>query len=72
MLPATPTSVRARISADIVYRLWVNGQLVSRGPADPGNDYSPRTRWSHQWLYDVHDLTTAERAEIPGKDGGRS
>jgi hypothetical protein len=57
MLPATPTSVRARISADIVYRLWINGQLVSRGPADPGNDYSPRTRWWHQWLYDVHDLT---------------
>src|ERR1017187_1463889 len=57
MLPATPTSVRARISADIVYRLWVNGQLVSRGPADPGNDYSPRTRWWHQWLYDVHNLT---------------
>src|ERR1017187_9136619 len=72
MLPATPTSVRAGITPDIVYRLWVNGQLVSLGPADPGNDYSPRTRWSHQWLYDVHDLTTAERAEIPGKDGGRS
>ena len=56
-LPAAPKSVRARISADIVYRLWINGQLVSRGPADPGNDFSPRTRWSHQWLYDVRDLT---------------
>jgi hypothetical protein len=56
-LPAAPKAVRARISADIVYRLWINGQLVSRGPADPGNDYSPRTRWSHQWLYDVRDLT---------------
>jgi len=56
-LPESPRSVRARISADIVYRLWVNGQLVSRGPDDPGNDYSPRTRWSHQWLYDVRDLT---------------
>ena len=57
ILPAAPQAVRARISADVVYRLWVNGQLVSRGPADPGNDYSPRTRWSHQWLYDVRDLT---------------
>ena len=56
-LPAAPKAVRARISADIVYRLWINGQLVSRGPADPGNDYSPPTRWSHQWLYDVRDLT---------------
>jgi len=56
-LPAAPKAVRVRISADIVYRLWINGQLVSRGPADPGNDYSPPTRWSHQWLYDVRDLT---------------
>jgi hypothetical protein len=57
ILPSAPQAVHARISADIVYRLWVNGRLVARGPADPGNDYSPRTRWSHQWLYDVRDLT---------------
>ena len=31
--------------------------MVSRGPADPGNDFAPRDRWSHQWLYDVRDLT---------------
>ncbi len=52
-----PVSVQARISADSVYRLWVNGKLVSRGPADPGNDYDPRSRWSHRWLYDCRDLT---------------
>ena len=55
-LPAPPRAVRARVSADIIYRLWVNGRLAARGPADPGNDYAPRSRWSHQWLYDVVDL----------------
>jgi len=56
-LPTAPQSVQARVSADQVYRLWINGRLVSRGPADPGNDIDPRFGWSHRWLYDVRDLT---------------
>ena len=43
-------SAVAMVSADRAYRLWVNGVLVSRGPDDPGRDYSPHERWSKQWL----------------------
>lgn len=56
-LSDAPQSVQARVSADRVYRLWINGKLVSRGPADPGNDIDPRFGWSHRWLYDCRDLT---------------
>jgi len=56
-LSAAPQSVEARVSADQVYRLWINGKLVSRGPADPGNDIDPRFGWSHRWLYDCRNLT---------------
>jgi hypothetical protein len=56
-LAGAPQSVQARISADAVYRLWINGQLVSRGPADHGNDITAQPRWSHRWLYDARDLT---------------
>jgi hypothetical protein len=50
------TSAYAKVSADRVYRLWVNGRLVSRGPADPGNDIILWTHWSHRWLYNQVDL----------------
>lgn len=56
-LASAPRKVTAKISADVIYRLYVNGVLVSRGPDDPGRDYDPPSRWSHQWLYDVRDLT---------------
>ena len=49
-------SAYAKVSADRVYRLWVNGYLVSRGPADPGNDIIMSTHWSHRWLYNQVDL----------------
>jgi len=57
-LPASAhvTSAYAKVSADRVYRLWVNGHLVSRGPADPGNDIILWTHWSHRWLYNRVDL----------------
>ena len=50
------TSAYAKVSADQIYRLWVNGRLVSRGPDDPGNDVIGPGRWSHQWLYNRLDL----------------
>ena len=46
----------AKVSADRAYRLWVNGRLVSRGPADPGSDEWLFTHWSHQWRYNHVDL----------------
>jgi len=53
---AQVTSAIAKATADKVYRLWVNGHLVSRGPADPGTDEYLFTHWSHQWLYDHVDI----------------
>jgi hypothetical protein len=58
-------SALAKVSADKVYRIWVNGHLVSRGPADPGNDIILSTHWSHQWLYSQVDLA-------PCLHGGRN
>ena len=34
-----PKTLLAWVSADRHYRLFVNGHLVARGPADPGEDY---------------------------------
>lgn len=55
-LQSAPTLVRAWLSADVFYRLYVNGQLVSRGPADIGRDYDRGERGA-RWLYDARDLT---------------
>jgi hypothetical protein len=53
---AEVTSALAKVTADKSYRLWVNGRLVSRGPADPGHDEWLFSHWSHQWLYNTVDL----------------
>jgi len=61
-LPDQPQQVTARISADVCFRLYVNGIMVARGPDDIGSDipvivkdrYAISTR---QWLYVVRDLT---------------
>ena len=45
-----------KVTADRSYRLWVNGRLVSHGPADPGNDEYLFTHWSHQWLYNLVEI----------------
>jgi len=51
----TPKRVRTWIAADVRYRMWVNGVLASRGPADVGRDYdSPPCG---PWFEDVRDLT---------------
>jgi hypothetical protein len=46
-----------------MYRLYVNGKLVARGPADIGKDYDRESR-GPQWLYDYHDLTGSLRAGV--------
>ena len=56
VLSADPVQVSAWLSADVFYRLYVNGRLVSRGPADIGRDYD-RAEQGPQWLYDYRDLT---------------
>lgn len=50
-----PTQIRAWIAADVRYRMWVNGKLASRGPADVGRDYDSGP--CGPWFEDVRDLT---------------
>ncbi len=54
-LASRPVRPVAFLSADISYRLWVNGQLAARGPADMGMDYN-RTP-TGKWFYDICDLS---------------
>jgi len=54
-LAAAPQSVRAWLTADAKYRLYINGRLVSRGPVDQGRDYFGGG--THHWFYDCRDLT---------------
>jgi alpha-L-rhamnosidase len=55
-LAEAPQNVRAWLTADMKYRLYVNGRLVSRGPVDIGRDYQGGN--THRWFYDCRDLTT--------------
>ena len=55
-LDTMPNKIPAWISADMKYRLWINGKLVSRGPADIGRDYAGGS--THRWFYDYRDLAT--------------
>jgi alpha-L-rhamnosidase len=52
-----PKAARFWISADVFYRLYVNGKLVSRGPADMGRDYDREDR-APRWMYDGRDAST--------------
>ena len=54
-LDAAPSKATAWLTADKKYRLWINGRLASRGPADHGRDQNPRG--TERWFYDVRDLT---------------
>ena len=44
-----------RITAECSYRLYVNDQIVARGPADVGRDYDIGP--TGPWLYDVVDVS---------------
>ncbi len=54
-LSATPTQSMILASADVSYRLWINGTLVSRGPADTGRDYD--TGAPGPWFDDQRDVS---------------
>jgi len=56
VLPEAPSCVAARVSADCRYRLYVNGTLVGRGPAEVGGDYG-NIEAPNWWFYDTYDLT---------------
>lgn len=55
-LANAPQSVKAWLTADMKYRLYINGRLASRGPVDIGRDYQGGD--THRWFYDFRDLTT--------------
>ena len=54
-LAAAPRQVKAWLTADVKYRLYINGRLVSRGPVDMGRDYAGGE--TRRWFYDYRDLT---------------
>ena len=57
VLTQTPQDVKAWLTADTKYRLYINGRLVSRGPVDIGRDYQGDGS-THCWFYDYRDLTS--------------
>ena len=54
-LTESPRQVNAWLTADVKYRLYINGRLVSRGPVDMGCDYAGGE--TRRWFYDYRDLT---------------
>lgn len=55
VLAGAPQQVKAWLTADTKYQLYINGRLVSRGPVDIGRDYQGGN--THRWFYDFRDLT---------------
>ena len=55
-LENSPKLVRSWITAEVRYRMWINGKLAARGPADIGRDYDSGP--CGPWLKDVRDLTS--------------
>jgi alpha-L-rhamnosidase len=55
LLEDGPRLVRAWLTAETRYRVWINGSLAARGPADIGRDYDSGP--AGPWLEDVRDLT---------------
>ncbi len=55
VLTEAPTKVAAWLTADMKYRLYINGRLVARGPVDMGRDYQGGS--TERWFYDYRDLT---------------
>ena len=54
-LTHSPKGGQIFASADVRYRLWVNGRLVARGPADTGRDYD--TGAPGPWFDDARDIS---------------
>jgi len=53
-LDTAPGQAEAYVTAGTTYRLYVNGILADRGPADRGRDFSGGA--SHLWFYDCRDI----------------
>ncbi len=55
-LENSPKLVRSWITAEVRYRMWINGKLAARGPADIGRDYDSGP--CGPWLEDVRNLSS--------------
>jgi len=55
VLGSVPKRSIIRITAECSYRLYINDQIVARGPADVGRDYDIGP--TGPWLYDVVDVS---------------
>lgn len=49
-------SIKAWVSADVKYRLFINSRLCGRGPAEVGGDYDNKDPMNY-WFYDSYDFT---------------
>jgi hypothetical protein len=54
-LAEVPRTGKAWLTADLKYRLYVNGRLVSCGPVDIDRDHQGGN--THRWFYDCRELT---------------
>ncbi|HEX2950372.1 MAG TPA: alpha-L-rhamnosidase C-terminal domain-containing protein [Armatimonadota bacterium] len=55
-LDADPQQIIAWVSGDTKYRLYINGRMAGRGPAEVGGDFGNQQApdW---WFYDRYDVT---------------
>lgn len=54
-LATIPQDVICSITADVFFRLYINGQYVAQGPANIGNDFFDGTPPQH-WFYTSHNI----------------
>jgi|GEM_PF-651151 len=54
-LTGFPDQVIMSITADVSFRIFINGVFVAQGPANIGNDYSDSVPPEH-WFYNTHNV----------------
>ncbi|MHC1775480.1 MAG: alpha-L-rhamnosidase C-terminal domain-containing protein [Lentimicrobium sp.] len=62
VLTKVPDQAFISITADIAFRLYINGTFIAQGPPDTGNDYFDGVPPRH-WFFNTH---TVQRYLIPG------
>ena len=62
VLTGVPDQVIISITADVSFRLYINGTYIAQGPANTGNDYFDGVPPEH-WFFNTHNI---KRYLIPG------
>ncbi|MBN2279622.1 MAG: hypothetical protein JXQ65_03495 [Candidatus Marinimicrobia bacterium] len=55
ILKKIPSSALLCITADVSFRVYINGNFVCQGPANIGSDYEDKTPPEH-WFFTTHDV----------------